>query len=138
VDTVSKERRSEIMRNIKGVHTTPELLVRKYLFKYGFRFSLHRKNLPGTPDIVLSKYKTVIFVSGCFWHGHIGCVKSGLPKTRVEFWETKIFRNKERDSLNIKKLEKLGWKVIVIFQCELKKKDLDRTMASVIERLVSK
>ncbi|UOE48502.1 very short patch repair endonuclease [Mucilaginibacter sp. SMC90] len=126
------------MGNIKGVHTAPELLVRKYLFKYGFRFSLHRKNLPGTPDIVLSKYKAVIFVSGCFWHGHIGCIKSALPKTRVEFWETKIFRNKERDNLNMRKLEKLGWKVIVIFQCELKKKDLDQTMGSVIERIVSK
>jgi len=123
------------MRNIKGVNTSPELLVRKYLFKLGYRFRLHKKNLPGTPDIVLKKYRTVIFVNGCFWHGHKDCVKSALPKTRVQFWKDKIDRNIDRDILNEQKLTDLGWQVIVIYQCELKNKILEDTMRRILLKL---
>jgi DNA mismatch endonuclease (patch repair protein) len=131
-DTFSKEKRSQIMRSIKGMNTMPELLVRQFLFKKGFRFSLHRKNLPGTPDIVLRKYKTIIFVNGCFWHGHLDCSKSSLPKTRIQFWHDKIARNREKDIINEKKLIDLGWNVITVFQCELKNKNIEDTMSNVI------
>ena len=135
-DTFSKEKRSEIMRSVKGTHTRPEMLVRKFLFKHGYRFSLHRKNLPGTPDIVLSKYNTVIFVNGCFWHGHLNCSKSALPKTRTEYWLDKINSNIKRDIVTHQKLVDLGWKVIVIFQCELKNRNaFENTMANVISNL---
>jgi len=123
------------MSKVRGVNTSPELLVRKYLFKRGYRFSLHRKSLPGTPDIVLSKYRAVIFVNGCFWHGHKDCMKSSLPKTHTEFWRNKIVRNMERDVINQQKLIDLGWKVIIIYQCELKRKNIDKTMAKVISNL---
>jgi DNA mismatch endonuclease (patch repair protein) len=135
MDTFSKAKRSDIMSKVRSSHTKPELLVRKYLFKKGFRFSLHRKNLPGTPDIVLRKYKTVIFVNGCFWHGHINCSKSSLPKTRIEFWKNKIERNTERDILNTQKLICFGWQVITIYQCELKLRDIDQTMSKVLMKL---
>jgi len=135
-DTFSKEKRSEIMGKIKSIDTKPEILVRKYLFKHGFRFRLHSKTLPGKPDIVLRKYKTVIFVNGCFWHGHKDCRKSSLPKTRVEYWDDKITRNIARDIANQKMLTDLGWNVVVIHQCELKNKDVDKTMAEVINNLV--
>ena len=135
MDTFSEEKRRNIMRSIKGANTAPELAVRRYLFKHGFRFSLHRKDLPGKPDIVLRKYKTVIFVHGCFWHGHQGCLKGRLPKTNVEFWSEKIQRNQTRDKTNINDLVKLGWKVIVIYQCELKNKTIDKTMSAVIKQL---
>jgi DNA mismatch endonuclease (patch repair protein) len=137
MDTFSKAKRSEIMSKVKGLHTKPELIVRRYLFKMGVRFSLHRKNLPGTPDIVLRKYKSVIFVNGCFWHGHINCSKSSLPKTRVEFWKNKIDRNIERDKFNIQRLTDLGWQVITIYQCELKLRDIDQTMSKILLKLNS-
>jgi len=125
------------MKSIKGVNTTPELIVRKFLFKKGFRFSLHKKNLPGTPDIVLKKYKTVIFVNGCFWHGHLNCKKSGLPKSRTEFWKSKIEKNVNRDLNNNKKLKSLGWNVIIIHQCEIKNQYMDETMENVTSQIKS-
>lgn len=119
-DIFDKSKRSEIMSKISGKETKPEILVRKYLFAHGFRFRKNDKRLPGKPDIVLPKYKTVIFVHGCFWHGHEGCKKSKLPETRKEFWEEKINSNIERDKKNITILENTGWKVIVVWECELK------------------
>jgi DNA mismatch endonuclease (patch repair protein) len=107
------------MSHISGKETKPEILVRKFLFSHGFRFRKNVKDLPGKPDIVLPKYKTVIFIHGCFWHGHT-CRRGALPTTNIEFWTTKIDGNIERDKQNVLKLEKQGWNVIVIWQCEIK------------------
>jgi len=122
-DIYSKRKRSEIMSKISGTETKPEILVRKYLFSKGFRFRKNDKRLPGRPDIVLPKYKTVIFIHGCFWHGH-HCKAGKLPETNKDFWENKINSNTERDKKNQHKLEKLGWKIIIIWQCKLKNKKM--------------
>jgi DNA mismatch endonuclease (patch repair protein) len=118
-DIYSKQKRSDIMSHISGKETKPEIFVRKFLFANGFRFRKNVKDLPGKPDIVLPKYKTVIFIHGCFWHGHT-CKRGTLPTTNIEFWKTKIGRNVERDKGDVSELEKQGWKVIVIWQCEIK------------------
>ena len=109
------------MSKISGKETKPEILVRKYLFSEGFRFRKNDKRYPGRPDIVLPKYKTIIFVHGCFWHGH-DCPAGKLPETNKEFWENKIQRNIKRDRNNIKELKSLGWEIITIWQCEIKNK----------------
>ena len=106
------------MSRISGKETKPEIMVRKYLFSQGFRFRKNVKNLPGKPDIILPKYKTVIFIHGCFWHGH-NCKHGTLPQTNIEFWEIKINGNVKRDKRNITKLKKQGWKVIVVWQCKI-------------------
>lgn len=117
-DIYSKSKRSDIMSKISGKETKPEILVRKFLFSNGFRFRKNVKELPGKPDIVLPKYKVVIFVHGCFWHGHT-CKRGTLPKTNHEFWQDKIGRNIERDIYNISELNENGWNVIIIWQCEI-------------------
>jgi DNA mismatch endonuclease, patch repair protein len=119
-DVHNKAIRSYNMSRIRSKNTKPEMIVRKALFANGFRFRLHDKSLPGKPDIVLKKYKTVIFIHGCFWHGHTGCKYFVIPKTRTEWWVEKINRNKELDKLNSVKLKEMGWKVINVFECELK------------------
>ena len=119
---VSKQR-SRNMSAIKSKNTKPEIAVRKLLHSLGYRFRLHRKDLPGSPDIVLPKYKTVIFVHGCFWHRHENCKYASTPKTRPEFWESKFGENVKRDKTNQKHLIKLGWKIIIIWECELRKID---------------
>lgn len=111
--------RHEMMANIKAKDTTPELLVRKALFKAGYRYRLHVRTLTGTPDIVLPKYKCAIFVHGCFWHGH-DCKYFKVPKTNTEFWVGKISRNRERDNRSVKELQDAGWRVIVVWECSLK------------------
>ncbi len=108
------------MARIKGKDTKPERFVRSILHRMGYRFRLHGKVLPGKPDIVLPKYKSVIFVHGCFWHGHTACKRATMPETRPEFWEKKISGNKARDSRNIAALEELGYRCLIIWQCELK------------------
>ena len=113
--------RSYNMSRIKGKDTKPELLVRKYLHSKGFRFHLHDSKLPGKPDIVLSKYHTVVQVHGCFWHKHEGCKYFVIPKTRTEWWLAKINRTVERDKENKIKMDLLGWKTLVVWECELKK-----------------
>ena len=110
------------MSKIGGKNTKPEILVRKFLFSKGFRYRINVKTLPGKPDIVLPKYKTVIFVNGCFWHGH-NCKKGKLPSSNTDFWRGKISNNKLRDDKNSDLLIKLGWKVIIIWQCEISKID---------------
>ena len=110
------------MAAIKGKDTKPEMIVRKYLFSRGLRFRVQVRKLPGTPDIVLPKYKTAIFVNGCFWHGHEGCKYFRLPKSNVEFWMEKIERNIERDRESMRALLDLGWKVIRVWECELRNK----------------
>ena len=121
-DIISKEDRSRNMAAIKGKDTKPEMIIRKYLFSKGLRFRVHVKKLAGSPDIVLPKYKTVIFVNGCFWHGHEGCKYFHLPKSNVKFWKGKIERNIERDRESIHTLLDLGWKVICVWDCELRNK----------------
>lgn len=121
-DIFSSQKRSEIMSKVSGKDTRPEVLVRKFLFSEGFRFRKNDKRFPGTPDIVLPKYKTIIFINGCFWHGHENCRKSRLPETRKAFWEEKITRNIARDSTNYKELKNMGWKILVIWQCDLSNK----------------
>lgn len=121
MDIWSKEKRSEVMKKIKGKDTKPEKTLRSALFSKGYRFRIHRKDLPGNPDIVLSKYKTAIFVHGCFWHYHEGCREGRIPSTNTEFWNNKLSKNIERDKWNIKSLEESGWKVIVIWECEIEK-----------------
>ena len=134
-DVHSKETRSYNMRRIRSKNTKPEIAVRKFLFANGYRFRLHRKDLPGKPDIVLPKYKTVVFVNGCFWHGHENCKYFVLPKTRADWWKEKINRNKELDLINHEKLIAGKWKVITIFECELKKEKIDFTLNTVIKKL---
>jgi len=117
-DIFTKEKRSEIMSHITSCDTKPEVCMRKYLFSQGFRFRKNDKRYPGTPDIVLPKYKTLIFVHGCFWHGH-NCKIGNIPKSNVEYWKQKIERNKKRDKKNEKLLKDMGWKVIIVWECEL-------------------
>lgn len=121
-DVMTSEQRSRCMAAVKGKDTKPEMIVRKYLFSRGLRFRIQVRKLSGTPDIVLPKYKTVIFVNGCFWHGHEGCKYFRLPKSNVEFWSEKIERNIERDRESMQALFDLGWKVIRVWECELRNK----------------
>ncbi len=117
------EQRSRNMSAIKSKNTKPEITVRKLLHSMGYRFRLHKKDLPGSPDIVLPKYKTVIFVHGCFWHRHQNCKYASNPKTRREFWEKKFKENIERDKKTQEKLKNLGWKTKIVWECEIKKQD---------------
>lgn len=121
-DVMTSEQRSRCMAAVKGKDTKPEMIVRKYLFSQGLRFRVQVRKLPGTPDIVLPKYKTVIFVNGCFWHGHEGCKYFRLPKSNVEFWKDKIERNIERDKESMQALFDMGWKVVRVWECELRNK----------------
>ena len=121
MDTVDRKTRSRIMANVRSKDTSPELQIRKALHKLGFRYRLHPKNLPGHPDLVLPKYKAVIFVHGCFWHRH-GCHMSTTPKTRQDFWNEKFAANVERDRRVAEELRAQGWKVLVVWECVLKGK----------------
>lgn len=123
MDKITKERRSWNMSKIKSKDTKPELKVRKILYKLGYRFRLHRKDLPGRPDIVLPKYKIAIFVNGCFWHRHNNCIEASRPKTNSEFWENKITKNIERDLKKHELLRMANWKVVVFWECELESKN---------------
>lgn len=119
-DIKTTEERSRNMAAIKGKDTKPEMIVRKYLFSHGLRFRVQVRKLPGTPDIVLPKYKTVIFVNGCFWHGHTGCKYFRLPKSNIQFWKNKIENNIARDTRNEVKLTTLGWRVIRVWECDIR------------------
>jgi len=119
-DKISKEHRSWNMSRIRGKNTTPELKLRSMLHKVGYRYRLYHPNLPGKPDIVLKKYKAAVFVHGCFWHRHVGCKYTTTPKTNAEFWQKKFSATIERDRTKNSLLEKKGWKVITIWECELK------------------
>jgi DNA mismatch endonuclease (patch repair protein) len=134
-DVHNIETRSFNMSMIKGKNTKPEILVRKFLHKNGFRFRLNYSKLPGKPDIVLPKYKTVIFVNGCFWHGHAGCKYYVTPKTRTEWWINKINATKERDIIKSTMLKDLGWNIIVIWECELKPGNLKNSLNNLLLKL---
>lgn len=120
MDKLSQKHRSWNMSRIRSENTSPEKIVRSMLHRMGYRFRLHRKDLPGKPDIVLPKYKTVIEVRGCFWHRHEGCKETTMPKTNQNFWLEKFRKNVERDRANERKLQELGWQVIIIWECEVK------------------
>lgn len=123
------------MSQIKGKNTKPEILVRRFLFSRGLRYRLHDNRLPGKPDIVLPKFKTVIFVNGCFWHGHEGCRYFVIPKTRTEWWVNKIERNKMVDAHNFQVLQQLGWSVLIIFECELRKYNREKTLNELVSKI---
>jgi DNA mismatch endonuclease (patch repair protein) len=124
-DIVTPEVRSRMMSRIRGRDTGPEKIVRSLLFRSGFRFRLHRRDLPGRPDIVLPKYRAVIFINGCFWHAHARCAYATSPSSNRKFWETKLAVNQERDRRNIGKLRQAGWRVLVVWECTVRgKQDL--------------
>jgi len=136
MDLLTKEKRSWNMSRIKGKDTKPEIIVRSILHKNGFRFRLNRKDLPGKPDIVLPKYQTVILVHGCFWHRHPRCKFAYNPKSRVKFWQNKFSENVERDKNVRKKLRRMGWKVIVVWECELR--NMEKLKNVLLKKLLSK
>ncbi|MBE2254663.1 MAG: DNA mismatch endonuclease Vsr [Ignavibacteria bacterium] len=131
VDIHCKSVRSYNMSRIKSKNTKPELIVRKFLFSNGLRYRIHNTELPGKPDIKLTKYKTLVNINGCFWHGHRGCRYFVLPKSRIKFWTDKIIKNRERDKRNLKVLRKIGWNVITVFECELKE-NKDKTLNNIL------
>jgi len=137
-DVHNKATRRYNMSQIKGKNTKPEMLVRKYIFSKGFRYKLHDKKLPGKPDIVFPKIRTVIFVHGCFWHGHENCKYFVVPKTNTEWWLSKINRNKQNDVENISKLKNEGWDIFTIFECELKNEKLNKTLNNILVQLNNK
>ena len=124
VDHISPERRSWLMSRVKGKNTTPEMRVRRTAHAMGLRFRLHRRDLPGTPDLIFPKYKVALFVHGCFWHRHQNCSKATSPKSRRDFWEEKFNRNVRRDAQNVSALRNQGWKVLIIWECQTKRYDL--------------
>lgn len=134
-DVHNKVTRSYNMSRIKGKDTKPEMLVRKYLHAQGFRYKLHDKKLLGKPDIVLPKYKTVIFIHGCFWHGHANCKYYVIPKTRTDWWLNKINGNITNDKKAIIALKKDGWKIITIWECELKPAKVEKTLLSILKKI---
>ena len=136
-DVHSKETRSYNMSRIKGKDTKPEVLVRKYLFSKGLRFRKNDKRYPGHPDIVLPKYKTIIFVHGCFWHFHENCRYAVMPSSNVDFWEKKLNWNRLRDERNKKILSDMGWNVIVVWECQLKKDKRDQTLENLYLKITS-
>jgi DNA mismatch endonuclease (patch repair protein) len=136
-DVHTKEVRSYNMSKIRSKNTKPEIVVRKYLFANGFRYRLHSNYLPGTPDIVLPKYKTVIFVHGCFWHGHEGCKYFVLPKTRNDWWLLKIQTNIENNKQDINDLKQLGWRIIIIWECQLRKDKIKINLALLAKTILT-
>ncbi|MGZ3754870.1 MAG: very short patch repair endonuclease [Mucilaginibacter sp.] len=136
-DVHSKATRSYNMSRIRSKNTRPEMLVRQFLHKNGFRYRLHIKDLPGKPDIVLPKYKTIIFVHGCFWHGHEGCKYYVVPKTRTEWWLNKIQTNTTNDTNAEKALAAAGWRVIKIWECELKKAKIKTTLLNLLTQITA-
>jgi DNA mismatch endonuclease (patch repair protein) len=134
-DVHDRATRSYNMSRIRSRDTKPEMLIRKYLFSKGFRYRLYDKRLPGRPDLVLPKYKTVIFIHGCFWHGHVGCKYFVVPKTKTDWWLSKIERNKELDKKNRLLLTNLGWKIYTVFECELKSQNINATLLRLLNSL---
>ena len=135
MDKITPEQRHYTMSRIRGKDTRPEILVRQYLFSEGFRFRKNDKRYPGHPDIVLPKYRTMVFVNGCFWHGHEGCKYYTVPKSNTEFWVSKIKRNQERDRSDREELEKNGWNVITVWECQLEKKVREETLKELALRI---
>lgn len=135
MDNHDKETRSYNMSRIRSTNTKPEEMVRRYLFSKGFRYRKNDRRYPGKPDIVLPKYKTVIFVNGCFWHGHQNCRYFVMPKSNIEYWEKKIARNIKRDKENNESLTASGWRVLTVWECQLKKSVREQTLSSLAESI---
>ena len=135
MDKLNKSQRSDNMSSIKSKNTKPELIIRKLLFSKGYRYKIHDKKLPGKPDIVMPRRKVVVNVHGCYWHYH-GCSRSNIPKTQTGYWVDKLENNKRRDFQNKRKLKKLGWRVIEVWECTLKKRNLEKTFNR-LERLIA-
>lgn len=131
MDIWTKDKRSSVMSKIRSKNTKPEIILRKALFSKGFRYRIHDKNLPGKPDIVLPKYRTVIFVHGCFWHYHSDCKEGKVPKTNTKFWAEKLSKNIERDLKHNLALTALGWKIITVWECEIEKR-----LTAVLDKLM--
>ncbi len=134
-DIMNPQQRRKCMQNIRSKDTKPELLVRRFLFSNGFRYRLNVKGLPGSPDIVLKKYRTVIFINGCFWHGHEDCEYFVMPKTNTPFWQRKIKKNRERDFQRRIELRDLGWHTITLWECQLKPKVMHQTLGGLEKTL---
>lgn len=134
-DVHSRETRSFNMSRIRGKNTKPELLVRKFLFAKGLRYKLYDKTLPGKPDLVFPKYRTIVFIHGCFWHGHEGCKYFVVPKTRTEWWLEKIRRNIQKDDESILALHQMGWTPLVVWECELKPKTINNTLEKLLNNI---
>ena len=131
-DTLTQEQRRRCMSHIRSKNTKPEILVRHELFRRGYRYRINVSKLHGRPDIVLPKYKTVIFINGCFWHWHEGCKHFVLPKSNIEYWKSKNLRNQQRDKETILKLQQQGWRVIVVWECEINKSQLLQTIDQIV------
>ena len=136
-DRITPEQRHLCMSHIKGRDTKPEILVRKALFRRGFRYRVNVKGLAGHPDIVLPKHRTVVFVNGCFWHGHVDCKRAKLPDTNAEFWREKIEKNIQRDLASKEALEQEGWRVLIVWECELSKMRFEETINALVEHILS-
>lgn len=134
-DAMTPEQRHNCMSHIRAKNTKPEVIVRQYLHAAGMRFRIHVRKLPGCPDVVLPKYHTVVFVNGCFWHGHRGCRYATRPRTNAEFWQNKIQNNIRRDELSVQMLEAMGWKVVTVWECELKKGAREVALPSLVEHI---
>ena len=135
-DRLTKEERSELMSHIRSVNTKPEVALRRALWRRRFRYRVNVKSLPGSPDIVLPKHRTVVFVHGCFWHGHKGCKIYHLPQTNTELWRAKVTRNQERDQEVWRQLEAKGWSVVIVWECELVKAKFEGTVERVSEEIL--
>jgi len=133
MDIWTKKKRSHVMSNIRSRNTKPEILLRSYLHKHGFRFRVHEKKLPGKPDIVLPKYKTIIFVHGCFWHQHKNCIDGRIPKSRTKYWKEKLDGNVRRDRKYVKDLKKLGWRVLAAWECEIEKEEIQLSLVRLLK-----
>ena len=131
MDTLSKQQRSELMAKIRGRNTQPELIVRSLVHRLGYRFRLHDRKLPGQPDIVLPRHGKIILVHGCFWHQHTGCAR--LPKSRQEYWLPKLEQNRARDTKNLRALRRLGWQVLVLWECQIAKASLELKLRKFLE-----
>ncbi|MEN5067375.1 DNA mismatch endonuclease Vsr [Achromobacter aegrifaciens] len=131
-DIVPSAKRSEMMAGIRGANTRPEIVIRRMLFALGYRFRLHRRDLPGTPDIAMPSRKVAIFVQGCFWHLHTGCRYSKMPATRQEFWKAKLERNAERDRESAVRLSELGWRVLCVWECATRDRELSANLAETL------
>jgi DNA mismatch endonuclease (patch repair protein) len=136
-DVFTKRKRSDVMSKIRAKNTKPEIVVRKFLFAHGYRYRIHQKKLAGNPDIVLKKYNAIILVNGCFWHGHKRCKISRAPKTQKNYWIPKIENNIKRDFRNRRKLKKLGWNVITVWECQLVKSKQEKTLQVLLNKILA-
>ena len=137
-DSLTPEQRSALMRKVRSKDTTPEMRVRRALHAKGFRYRLHHSDLPGKPDLVLSRFRTCIFVHGCFWHGHESCRKASVPKTNTDFWVKKITRNRDRDHEVRTLLEDIGWKVVIVWECQTEKaEEFERLLEEIVREICS-